>query len=96
MGSWIEDILGTYQISASAPCRVDMGGTLDLATFYYPLQQVGPCTFNIALNLRTRVRLLPYRSGWIKVSSRGFESAAFPLAQAPFNHPLGPMHIIRR
>jgi D-glycero-alpha-D-manno-heptose-7-phosphate kinase len=94
MGSWIEDILSTRLISASAPCRVDMGGTLDLATFYYPLQQAGPCTFNMALNLRTRVRLHPYRSGWIKVSSRGFESAAFPLTQAPFIHPLGLMFAV--
>jgi D-glycero-alpha-D-manno-heptose-7-phosphate kinase len=91
MGHHIEDIVRTHTISASAPCRVDMGGTLDLATFYYPLQAAGPCTFNMALNLRTRVSLQPYRSGWIKVSSRGFESAAFPLGEAPFAHPLGMM-----
>jgi D-glycero-alpha-D-manno-heptose-7-phosphate kinase len=91
MGNWIEDIVDAYDVSASAPCRVDMGGTLDIATFYYPLQQAGPCTFNMALNLRTQVKLHAYRSGWIKVSSRGFESAAYPLAQAPFNHPLGMM-----
>jgi len=94
MGSWIEDILSRNSICASAPCRVDMGGTLDLATFYYPLQAAAPCTFNMALNLRTRVTLQPYRSGWIKVSSRGFESAAYPLAQAPFSHPLGLMFAV--
>ncbi len=94
MGNRIEDIVNTRAISASAPCRVDMGGTLDLATFFYPLQSAGPCTFNMALNLRTRVRLQPYRSGWIKVSSRGFESAAFPLTEAPFTHPLGLMFAV--
>jgi D-glycero-alpha-D-manno-heptose-7-phosphate kinase len=94
MGSWIEGILGTNNISASAPCRVDMGGTLDLATFYYPLQQAAPCTFNMALNLRTQVTLHPYRAGWIKVSSRGFESADFPLEEAPFSHPLGLMFAV--
>ena len=94
MGHWIEDIVRARAISASAPCRVDMGGTLDLATFYYPLQSAGPCTFNMALNLRTQVRLQPYRSGWIKVSSRGFESAAFPLTEAPFAHPLGLMFAV--
>jgi len=89
MSSWIEPLLNEQAVQASAPCRVDMGGTLDLATFYYPLQSAGPCTFNMALNLRTRVRLHPYRSGWVKVSSRGFESAAFRLTEAPFTHPLG-------
>ena len=89
MGNWLETILKEHEVQASAPCRVDMGGTLDIATFYYPLQHAAPCTFNAALDLRTRVALEPYRSGWIKVSSRGFESAAFPLDEAPFTHPLG-------
>ena len=94
MRNWIEDIVGSNDVWASAPCRVDMGGTLDLATFYYPLQQADPCTFNMALNLRTRVALHPYRSGWIKVSSRGFDSAAYPAAEAPFSHPLGLMFAV--
>jgi len=94
MDAWIDPILKEQEVLASAPCRVDMGGTLDLATFYYPLQSAGPCTFNMALNLRTRVRLHPYRSGWVKISSRGFESAAFPLREAPFSHPLGLMFAV--
>lgn len=94
MGNWIEPLLKEQDIQASAPCRVDMGGTLDLATFYFPLQQAGPCTFNMALNLRTRVALHPYRPGWIKVSSRGFESAAYPVEEAPFSHPLGLMFAV--
>jgi D-glycero-alpha-D-manno-heptose-7-phosphate kinase len=48
----------------------------------------------MALNLRTRVSLHPFRPGWIKVSSRGFESAAFPLTEAPFIHPLGLMFAV--
>ncbi|MCU0540165.1 MAG: galactokinase, partial [Desulfobacterales bacterium] len=54
--SWRE-ALSRGPVSASAPCRVDMGGTLDIRTFSYPLQHRGPCTLNIALDLRTTVSL---------------------------------------
>jgi D-glycero-alpha-D-manno-heptose-7-phosphate kinase len=66
-----------------------MGGTLDIRTFYYALRHLYPCTFNIAIDLRTRVRLLPYRDSLLKVSSKGFETAEFPLDCVPFDHPLG-------
>lgn len=81
-------------VETSAPCRVDMGGTLDLAIFYNPLRRLSPSTFNFAIDLRTTVRLLPYRSGRIKVSSKGFESAEYAANQAPFDHPLGLMFAI--
>jgi len=56
----LKDILKYRLIEASAPCRIDMGGTLDISTFYYPLMHLNPCTFNIAINLRTRVSLFPF------------------------------------
>ncbi len=84
-------ILESEPIEASAPCRIDMGGTLDISTFSYPLRHLAPCTFNIALGLRTRVRLQPYSRGRIKISSRGFKTAQFPVDAAPFDHPLGLM-----
>jgi D-glycero-alpha-D-manno-heptose-7-phosphate kinase len=87
----LKKILESNNIEASAPCRIDMGGTLDIPTFYYPLGHLNPCTFNIALGLRTRVRLLPYTKGLIKISSRGFKDAEFPADAAPFDHPLGLM-----
>lgn len=87
----LKKILESNKIEASAPCRIDMGGTLDIPTFYYPLGHLNPCTFNIALGLRTRVRLLPYTKGLIKISSRGFKDAEFPADAAPFDHPLGLM-----
>ncbi len=76
-------------IETSAPCRIDMGGTLDLSTFYLPLRHLSPCTFNIALNLRTYVKLTPFEKNRLKVSSHGFESIVTSVDQAPFNHPLG-------
>ena len=94
MSDNLRDILETGRVEASAPCRIDMGGTLDISTFYYPLRHLTPCTFNIAIALRTRVRLHPYTEGRIKVSSTGFESAEFAVDQAPFDHPLGLMFAI--
>lgn len=81
-------------IEASAPCRVDIGGTLDIAPFLYPLYDYSPCTFNIAIDLRTRVQLTAYRDDRVKISSRGFETATFSAGKAPFNHPLGLMFAV--
>jgi len=85
----MQNIIESHQIEASAPCRIDMGGTLDISTFYYPLKHLYPCTVNIAINLRTTVRLASYDKGIIKVSSKGFKDAEYFLDEAPFNHPLG-------
>jgi D-glycero-alpha-D-manno-heptose-7-phosphate kinase len=94
MSNKFRRILEKKPIEASAPCRIDMGGTLDIRTFYYPLRHLSPCTFNIAVGLRTRVRLMPYHNDRIKISSKGFKSAEFPIDQAPFAHPLGLMFAI--
>ena len=91
MSNKLRNILETQPVEASAPCRIDMGGTLDIPIFYYPLRHLSPCTFNIALALRTRVRLLPYSKNMVKISSDGFDDSEFPLAGAPFSHPLGLM-----
>ncbi|MBT8349687.1 MAG: galactokinase [Deltaproteobacteria bacterium] len=81
-------------VEVSAPCRIDMGGSLDIDTFSYPLSYLHPCTFNIALDLRTHVSLLPYKEGRLKVTSKGFKSADYSPDRAPFNHPLGLMFAI--
>ena len=91
MNNDLRKTLESRLIEASAPCRIDVGGTLDIPTFYYPLRHLNPCTFNIALALRTKVRLLPYTRGVIKISSRGFKDAEFPADAAPFDHPVGLM-----
>ena len=90
----IRELLKDRHVEASAPCRIDMGGTLDLSTFYLPLRRYRPCTFNIALDMRTTVIVKPYRKGITRVRSSGFEPTAFPLFQAPFDHPLGLMFAI--
>jgi D-glycero-alpha-D-manno-heptose-7-phosphate kinase len=87
-------ILESGPVTVSAPCRIDMGGTLDIRTFSNALQHHRPCTVNIALDLRTTVRIGPYVRGRIKVSSRGFQAAEFPAGRAPFRHPLGLMFAV--
>jgi D-glycero-alpha-D-manno-heptose-7-phosphate kinase len=88
------DLLAQSPITTSAPCRIDMGGTLDISTFYFPLRHLNPVTFNLAVALRTKVCLKPFEPGWVKVSSRGFEDAAFVIDEVPFRHPMGLMFAI--
>ncbi len=79
------------QVEFSAPCRIDMGGTLDISTFHLPLRQYKPCTFNIAIDLRTRVRIIPFKKGWVRITSNGFEPYECASDDLSFNHPLGLM-----
>ena len=71
-----------------------MGGTLDISTFYFPLRHLKPCTFNAAIRMRTAVSLKPYREGYVRISSKGFETAEFILDRVPFDHPLGLMFAV--
>jgi len=94
MNNHIKRILTESPIAASAPCRVDLGGTLDISTFYNPLHYLDPSTFNIAIDMRTRVRISPHTPGVIRISSRGFESAEYPIDAVPFAHPMGLMFAV--
>ncbi len=76
-------------IRASAPCRLDMGGTLDIPSLHFALQHHDPLTVNLAIDLRTQIAIRPYTPGAIKVSSRGFEPAIFQPSAVPYQHPLG-------
>lgn len=90
----MRDILRNNVIEASAPCRIDLGGTLDIRTFYLPLAYLSPCTFNIALDMRTTVRISGHKPGYVRIASRGFETAEFPVDKLPFDHPLGLMFAV--
>ena len=83
--------LKSHPIRTSAPCRIDLGGTLDIATFYYPLMYLSPCTFNIAMDIRTYVTLKAFKEERVKISSKGFNSVEYESGKASFNHPLGLM-----
>lgn len=90
----IGPLLKDHPIDASAPCRVDFGGTLDIGSLHYPLRHLKPATVNIALNRRTTIRLLPTGADRIRVSSAGFAAAEFGPAAAPYDHPLGLMFAV--
>ena len=79
--------LESGSIEASAPCRVDFGGTLDLPAMHYPMRHISPCTFNMALDMRTRVRISSWSKGWVKVSSTGFADAEFESGVLPSSIP---------
>lgn len=87
----ISQILQQGPVEASAPCRIDMGGTLDISTFFLPLRHLAPCTFNAALKMRTTVRLTAFKKGKIMIKSRGFDEFEVACDRAPFDHPLGLM-----
>ena len=91
----IESLLdGSHPIDASAPCRIDFGGTLDISSFHYPLRHMAPSTVNIALDRRTTVSLRPTTDDRIHVSSAGFANAVFNPSNAPYDHPLGLMFAV--
>ena len=86
-------ILESHRIEASAPCRVDSGGTWDIRSMALPMQAIEPVTLNIALSLRTRVALLPFEDGRVKVSSEGFpDTEAHDFKTLPFDSPFGLFH----
>ena len=86
-----QKLLENRAVRSGVPCRIDFGGTLDLATFYLPLSRVKPSTVNLAVDMRTTVTLSAWTRGRIRISSRGFEPAEFDADKAPFNHPMGLM-----
>lgn len=87
----VKDLLMRNPVVASAPCRVDAGGTWDIKALALPYERETPVTVNVALDLRTRVRLLPYQERRVRVSSRGFhpEGEARDVDALPFDPPLG-------
>jgi len=86
----VRKILEDDPVTASAPCRIDSGGTWDIKALALPLELIEPVTINIALNLRTRVTLSPFKDGWVRISSEGVSKGEqYPHENLPFNTPLG-------
>lgn len=86
----INEFLEHNPIKTSAPCRIDSGGTWDIKALALPLEIIKPLTINIALNLRTTVELLPYKSGYVQISSDSFKrSESYQAAHTPFNSQFG-------
>jgi D-glycero-alpha-D-manno-heptose-7-phosphate kinase len=89
-GISIRELLEKNPIRSSAPCRIDSGGTWDIKAMALPFEGLKPVTVNIALDLRTYVSLLPFKSGWIKVSSDSYShQETYPLIEVPLGSPFG-------
>ncbi len=83
-------ILEQHVVTASAPCRIDSGGTWDIKALALPLEWIKPVTVSMALNLRTWASLLPHKDGWVKISSEGFRHGEeHHHKNLPFNSPFG-------
>jgi D-glycero-alpha-D-manno-heptose-7-phosphate kinase len=86
----VSKILRKYPVEASAPCRLDSGGTWDIKAMALPLARIGPVTINIAVTLRTHVVLSPFEEGRVRISSQGFTRAEeAPFGGLPFESPYG-------
>ena len=85
-----KELLEEDPIEASAPCRVDAGGTWDIKALALPMERIEPATLNVALDLRTHVRLASLKEGWVGVASEGFSRAErYPMDRLPFNSVFG-------
>jgi D-glycero-alpha-D-manno-heptose-7-phosphate kinase len=90
MKNSIRKLLNQEKVQASAPCRVDSGGTWDIKAMALPMQGIGPVTVNIAINLRTTVTLLPFEEGYVKINSEGFSKGEIlPENKITFHSPFG-------
>lgn len=86
----VNDLLAKRPVEASAPCRVDSGGTWDIKALALPFEAIQPTTVNIALTLRTTAGLHPYKDGKVKISSIGFaQPEIFSIDRLPFDSPFG-------
>src|SRR4030042_1902482 len=83
-------VLERIPIEASAPCRIDSGGTWDIKAMALPLERIEPTTVNIALSLRTSVELRPFKDGRVRIISDGFAHSEEQNIENPsFNSPFG-------
>jgi len=86
----LKGILQEQVVEASAPCRIDAGGTWDIKAMALPLEGLEPTTVNMALDLRTLVTLSPYKDNWVKISSGGFRhKEVFHRDRVPFDSHFG-------
>jgi D-glycero-alpha-D-manno-heptose-7-phosphate kinase len=89
-GISIRELIKDNPIKSSAPCRIDAGGTWDIKAMALPFEGLNPVTVNMALNMRTYVSLLPFKSGWVKISSNSYpHQEAYPLIEAPLGSRFG-------
>lgn len=85
----LNKLLSCVRIEASAPGRVDCGGTWDIKALALCKERQKPVTVNIALDLRTTVVLFPYDPKKNCVDSDSFEKEEYFAELQRFDTPLG-------
>jgi len=90
----VRRFLTDKSIYSQAPCRVDCGGTWDLAAFALSCHWIEPLTINLALDKHVMVWLSEGRPGMVDVNSVGFARAEERLSDLPFDGPLGLIFLI--
>ncbi len=88
----ISKILDQDGVWASAPCRIDAGGTWDIKAMALPFEPHRPTTVNIALDLRTTVRILPFEHGWLRAEVKGMGKPQISKTDQP--HLRGPNALV--
>ncbi len=84
---YLGEVLEKRSVHASAPARLDVGGTWDIKGLSLTHEWLSPTTTNIAISLRTHAQLFPYEYGKVKVSN-SIESEEFAIDAAPLQGPL--------
>ena len=84
----LESTLSNYEVEAYAPSRIDLGGGVDHRLISLLCRSLNLCTFNISLCLYSRVKLEPFKKGYICITSHGIGEteyeASFPTFDGDF------------
>lgn len=75
-----------WKVKSSAPCRIHVGGALDLKSIAYHLDN--STTVTIALNMRTIVEITPFQKGLIKITENNIYEIS-SLTNLPLEGPFG-------
>lgn len=85
----LTDILRKFKIKSKTPTRVDCGGGIDHRIVSIVCHKEKLQTFNIAIQLYSKVYLSPYKEGFIFVNSKEFGEKEVKLNEVSFKGEFG-------
>lgn len=83
----LASILQGRDVTASAPCRIDCGGALDIKQLAILMERATPMTVTIGLSLRTSVNISAAGRGLVVVDSPTLGHQELPFASLPLSGP---------
>jgi D-glycero-alpha-D-manno-heptose-7-phosphate kinase len=90
----IQAVLGGRSIVASAPSRLDCGGTLDLPALALQLEHSNPSTVTIAISLRTTATLRAGTNNTVVIESSSLGREEMALESLPLTGPFALVNAI--